>query len=234
MNRTILITGISGGVGKALTEYFIEQGDTVVGLSQSMQSRHCKNLEVFNVKISEELEIRTLFQNLRKSGKIPDVVINNSAVSFDMLSLVTSKQQFQKSFEVNLLGAFLVTREAVKLMKKKGWGRVLFMSSINTVLNSSGAISYNATKGGLEGLMATFAKEIVEHDITFNALGLSLVRGTPMAGKLSPTAKEEKTLALLKDGFLSIEELIHGVEFFLDINARNITNQTLYYGGITK
>ncbi len=232
MGRTILITGIARGLGKALATHFLACGDVVIGLSSSLDNSSSKNFKVFNVDISDEGALCAVFQELRKSNLVPKVIINNAAVSYSVPSVLTSKNHFQKSFEVNLLGAFLVTREAVKLMHKNGWGRIIFLSSINTILNSSGAMAYNTTKKGLEGIMATFSEEISGLDITFNALGLSIIQGTSMAEKLSETAKQEKQTLLTKPDLLSIEEVSHGIEFFLSPHSRNITNQILHYGGL--
>lgn len=232
MARTVLVTGISGGIGQALKSYFLECGDTVVGLSSSLDNSDVKNCKVFNVNIADEVALRTVFQKLRTSDLIPDVVINNSAVNFSIPSALTSQSHFQKCFDANLLGAFLVTREAVKLMKKRAWGRVIFLSSVNTVLNSSGAIAYNATKKGLEGIMSTFSQESCGLDITFNSLGLSIVEGTPMERSLSQSAKHDKQKLLTKPNLLSVEEVCHGIEFFLSSKSGNITNQIVYYGGL--
>ena len=232
MARTVLVTGIAGGIGQALKSYFLECGDTVIGFSSSLDNSESENFKLFNVNIADEVALRTVFQQLRKSDLLPDVVINNSAVNFSVSSALTSQSHFQKCFDVNLLGAFLVTREAVKLMKKRAWGRVIFLSSINTVLNSSGAIAYNATKKGLEGLMSTFAQETLNLDITFNSLGLSIVEGTAMERGLNHSAKQDKQKQLTKPNLLSVQEVCHGVEFFLSTNSRNITNQIIYYGGL--
>ena len=232
MARTVLVTGISGGIGRALKSHFLEYGDTVIGFSSSLSNSETKNFKVFNVNIADEVALRTVFQQLRKSDLLPDIVINNSAVNFNVPSALTSQSHFQKCFDVNLLGAFLVTREAVKLMKKRAWGRVIFLSSINTVLNSSGAIAYNATKKGLEGIMSTFAQETCGLDITFNSLGLSIVEDTALERGLSESAKQDKQKLLTKPNLLSVEEVCHGVEFFLSANARNITNQIVFYGGL--
>ena len=75
MARTVLVTGISGGIGRALKSHFLEYGDTVIGFSSSLSNSETKNFKVFNVNIADEVALRTVFQQLRKSDLFSHVAI---------------------------------------------------------------------------------------------------------------------------------------------------------------
>lgn len=232
MPRTVLITGVSRGLGASLECKFLENGDRVIGLSSTQRNKALKNRKTFKVDICDEQALRSVFASIRRENWIPDIVINNSAISHNTTALLTTKEQFSNCLNLNLVGSFLVTRESVKLMQKNGRGRVIFLSSINTVLNSVGSIAYSASKKSLETLMATFSKETPYVDVTFNTLALSIVKGTPMADKLDEEALKQKQNSMVKPAFLTVEEVMHGIEFFSSDSASNITNQILYFGGL--
>ena len=232
--RTVLITGSSRGVGRSLCERFAARGDFVFGCSRSDSGALAhERYRHFVLDVSDETAVRAMFSAITATNPRLDLVINNAGVSAAQFALLTSAADFTAVVQANLVGAFVVMREAIRVMKRTRFGRIVNFSSINVPLASAGAASYNASKAGLEALGETLSRECAADDITVNCIGLSLVRGAGMAERLTPGALAAKQQALIKPSLLDIEEVIHAIDFFAAPAARNITAQTVYFGGIS-
>ncbi len=162
-----------------------------------------------------------------------DVVINNAGVSSSRLALFTPASVFMSVLEANLLGAFIVMRESIRLMKRAKFGRIINFSSINVPLASVGGASYNASKAALENLSITLSRECASDDITINCIGLSLVSESGMVDGLSQEALAAKQQQLIKPSLLGIQDVLHAINFFASPHARSITGQTIYFGGVS-
>jgi 3-oxoacyl-[acyl-carrier protein] reductase len=232
--RTVLVTGSSRGVGRSICDQLTERGDLVFGCSRSGENELVrKNYRHFVLDVCDEVAVRGMFAAIAATTPKLDLVINNAGVSTARLALVTSAAEFTEVVQSNLVGAFVVMREAIRMMKRVRFGRIVNFSSINVPLASVGASSYNASKAGLEKLGETLSRECATDDITINCIGLSLVAGSGMVEELSVGALVAKQQALTKASLLEIDEIIHAIDFFAAPVARNITGQTVYFGGIS-
>lgn len=232
MVRQIIITGTSRGIGRDVAELFLRHGVAVYGISRSPSDLTHAQYTHACLDITNEEDVLKYFASLRKNGVAIDGLVNNAGVSNSMPGLLTTADAFKSVLDTNLVGAFLMAREAIKLMKKTGRGRIVQLSSINVPLASKGSLAYSASKAALESLNAVFANEILDEDITLNTLGLSLVEGDGMVAGLSETALAEKQGFLSKPNKISVDEIYHALQFFMDDAAGNITNQVIFFGGV--
>lgn len=232
MSRGVVITGTSRGVGRALAQMLVERGWTVFGCSRTSCDLVHDRYRHFSLDITDEQAVRVMFEAVRSASPRLDLVINNAGITQARMALFTSVAEVNQIVGVNLIGAFIVTREAIKLMKRSRFGRIINMSSINVPLAASGSALYNATKAALENLATTLSRECAGDDITINCLGLSLVANSGMAEGLSEAALATKQRALSKPGLLDILEIVHAIDFLAAPEAKNITGQTIYFGGI--
>ena len=232
MGRQIIITGTSRGIGRIVAELFLQNGVAVYGISRSPSDLTHAQYTHGCLDITDEKDVIKYFASLRKDGVAIDGLINNAGISNSMTGLLTTVDAFKSILDTNLVGAFLMTREAIKLMKKTGQGRIIQLSSINVPLASKGSLEYSASKAALESLNAVFANEILDEDITLNTLGLSLVEGDGMVTGLSEMALAEKYKFLSKPNEISVDEIYHALQFFMDDAAGNITNQVIFFGGV--
>jgi 3-oxoacyl-[acyl-carrier protein] reductase len=231
--ETVLITGSSRGLGCLLAERLASRGDQVVGLARSPAGFEHENYRHIQIDLTDEAEVVGVFAKLNAEAGGIRLCVNNAGVSQTSLALLTKAQTFNATLTANLTTAFLVSREALKHMKRRRFGRIVNMTSINVPMASVGGAAYNASKAGLEALMRTFVNEVgPTEDITFNALGLSLVAGSGMVEGLSPAAVQAKTARLAKPAMLDVSEVLHALDFLAAPEARNITGQTLYFGGV--
>ena len=230
--RTILITGASRSIGRALAAHYAGAGHTVFGCARGASDFSHANYTHITADITDEAAVRAVFKAVTDAGEAVDLLINNAGITQARPALLTGSAEAADILETNLTGAFTVLRETIKHMMRAKHGRIVNFSSINVPLGSVAGALYNASKAGLENLGHTLAREIGTTDITINTIGLSLVEGSGMAEGLSDKARAEKQAELIKPDLITTEEIAHAVDFFASDGARNITNQVVYFGGV--
>ena len=228
----VMITGSSRGLGSALAKAYLAAGEQVLGCSRGAASIEHSNYRHYTVNVSDELSISKMFADMRDSKLVPRLLVNNAALAQKSLATFTSSQTAKEILDVNLLGTFLICRETLKLMQRHGFGRIVNLSSINVPLASVGSSLYNATKAGLDAMGHSLANECKTYDITVNSIGLSLVADTGMSESLNEAVLAAKQKQLLKPKLLETAEIFAAINFFASKEARNITGQLLYFGGV--
>jgi 3-oxoacyl-[acyl-carrier protein] reductase len=230
--KSILITGSSRGLGLALVEHYVNLGYQVYGCSRNENLFKSDNYEHFCLDVGDEAGVVEMFRKI-SANKIPlEILINNAGLSQSSLGVLTSGKIANQIIQTNLIGAFFVAREAIKIMMRYKYGRVINFSSINIPQRSSGSAIYNASKAGLAAFSDVLARECSAQDITFNTIVLSIVANSGMADSLDQKSIKVKQAGLLKPGFLTKNEIIHAIDFFASPLAKNITCQTLNFGGV--
>lgn len=232
MQPVVLVTGTSRGLGLLIAQAYLAAGYMVIGCSRDQFAIDSKFYLHYALDISDEIGVTEMFSDMRKRQLTPRILINNAALTQMGLAVFTKASLARSVLDVNLLGAFLITREAVKLMQRNKFGRVVNITSINVPIASAGGALYNASKSGLETLGRTIASEFKSFDLTVNNLGLSLVNDTTMVSSLDEKAKLAKRIHLLKSDNISVDEIMAAINFFASPEAKNITGQTLYFGGV--
>lgn len=233
--RVILITGTSKGIGMALAQYFLAQGDIVVGCSRSLPEwadpALYPNYKHFQADVSQEGQIREVFIFLRKIyGKL-DALINNAGVAAMNHSLLTPADSLHRVLDTNTVGTFLCCREAAKLMRKSKSGRIVNFSTVAVPLKLAGEAVYAASKAAIVTLTQILAKEYGEYGITVNAIGPTPVQTDLIKGVT--TDKLERLLthqAIRRYG--TYEDIENVVEFYLRPESNFITGQVIYLGGL--
>jgi 3-oxoacyl-[acyl-carrier protein] reductase len=228
----ILITGTSKGLGLALAQAYLDAGEQVIGCSRGVSAISNVNYHHHVIDVSNEVHVASMFSSIRQAKLVPRLLINNAALSQKSLASFTNAQSAQELLGVNLIGAFLVSKEAIRVMQRHRFGRIVNLTSINVPLASIGSSLYNASKAGLDALGHSLAAECKNYDITVNSLGLSIVANTGMAEALDAAAIEAKCAPLLKPKLLETAEIVAAINFFAASESKNITGQQLYFGGI--
>jgi 3-oxoacyl-[acyl-carrier protein] reductase len=230
--RHILITGSSRGLGKALAEDFLEQGDIVIGCSRSESEIEHGNYHHYQVDIASEAEVATFFFNLRKTIKHLDAVINNAGVAGMNAFALTPVKTYQRIFDVNVQGTILFCQKALGLLRKSAHPRIINMTTVAVPLQLEGESIYAASKSAVETLTKIIAKEYGGFGITCNAIGPSpidtaLIKGVP----------REKIARLLErqsiQKMATPADVINLVDFFLRPASAMISGQVIYLGGIS-
>lgn len=228
----VLITGTSRGLGAALTEAYLAAGERVVGCSRGPATVIDANYLHYSLDVSDNHSIANMFADMREKKLVPRLLVNNAALAQMRLTTFTSAQAAKDILDVNLLGAFLICQETLKLMQRHRFGRIVNLSSISVPLATVGNSLYNATKAGVDAMGHSLANECKMYDITVNTIGLSHVANTGMAEALNEAAIAALKAQLLKPKLLDTAEIVAAINFFASAEARNITGQVLYFGGV--
>lgn len=228
----ILITGASRGLGATLAQAYLDAGEHVLGCSRGAATIAHANYQHHCVDVSDELSVAKMFAGMRETKSVPRLLVNNAALAQQSLATFTSAKAAKEIIQVNLFGTFLICRESLKLMQRHRFGRIVNLTSINVPLASVGSSLYNATKAGMDVMGLSLANECKSYDITINSIGLSLVANTGMVESLDEAAIAAKQAYLLKPKLLETAEIVAAINFFASAEARNITGQVLYFGGV--
>ena len=229
---SVLITGSSRGLGRALAERFLNEGKLVYGCSRMASTIDHKFYKHYAIDIGDEQSVVVMLKDIA-CLKVPlNLLVNNAGVTNKSLGILTRTESAEDILRTNLLGTFLVSREVLKLMLRQRYGRIINFSSINVPLGSVGSALYNASKSGVESMAKVLIRECGGADITINTIGLSVVANSGMADSLKPHVVVAKQDALLKPKLLEVEEIMHSINFFASPLAQNISCQTIYFGGI--
>lgn len=177
--KIAIITGAGTGIGKGIARGFAREGADLVLASRNQENlqvtaqeiaHHNQRVRVIATDVTDEASVIHLFETtMAEFGRI-DILINNSGAfdggPFEELSLET----WQKVVNVNLTGPFLCAREAMKIMKRQGGGRIINIGSISAQMCRPNAAPYNATKHALVGLTKSIALEGRDYSVVASVL----------------------------------------------------------------
>lgn len=235
LNKVVLVTGTSRGVGFEIAKYFLDKGATVIGLSRGESTIDNENYSHFPVNIADGNAISTCFrQEIGKKFKNIDIVINNAAVLTSQYSMIMPIKNAIDMVNVNLLGVFFVSREAAKLMRRSTAGRIINIGSMASSLEPIGDSIYAACKAGIITLANVMAKEFSSMNITCNTLAITAIE-TDMFNQHTPTA-HVKIKEIINNMPLPrmaiVDDILNVIDFFAAERSSYITAQTIYLGGI--
>jgi 3-oxoacyl-[acyl-carrier protein] reductase len=230
--KITLITGTSKGIGRSLTEYYLEAGHHVVGCSRNAIDFTSPNYTHVITDVANEADVKTLFQVIRKKHGKLDHLINNAGIAAMNHALLTPLNTVTRVLNTNVTGTFLISREAAKLMSKNKFGRIINFTTVATPLKLKGEAIYAASKAAVISLTQILAGEFAEYGITVNAIG-----PTPIDTDLTRSIPQHKLDELIQyqaiKRFGTTDDVINVVDFFLQETSQFITGQTLYLGGIS-
>ncbi len=232
-NRVILITGTRKGIGYQLVQYYLSKNYFVIGCSRSESTLQHKNYKHYLLDVSNEEQVVKMFKDIRNNfGKL-DVLINNAGMASLNHTLLTPVSTVKKLFETNFLGTFLCSRQAVKLMQKNKFGRIINFSTVAVPLNLEGEAIYASSKCAVEQFTKIFAKEVSSLGVTVNLIG-----PTPIQTDLIKAVPKIKIDELLAQQAIKrmgeFEDVINVIDFFIKNESNFLTGQTIYLGGVFK
>lgn len=239
-DRTVLVTGGSRGIGRAISVALSAAGARVfVNYTSSPDAAQetvslCKaagsEAEAMQFDIANTEAVDAAIDQIKaKAGKL-DILVNNAGISKDGLFIRLKDEDWDKTVDTNLKGAFICSRAAARVMMKNRYGRIINISSVVGEMGNAGQVPYVSSKAGLLGLTKAMAKELASRSITVNAITPGFI-STDMTAALSDDLKSEyeKTIPLARFG--KPEEVGALVRFLASDEASYITGQVIGING---
>jgi 3-oxoacyl-[acyl-carrier protein] reductase len=159
-----------------------------------------------------------------------DIVVNNAGITRDNLLLRMSAEEWDAVLDLNLRGAFLVTKAAMRPMMKQRSGRVVNVASIAGVMGNAGQANYASAKAGLIGFTKTVAREMASRNITCNAVAPGFVP-TDLTNALIEQMQETILKQIPLGRFGTVEDVANAIAFLASDDASYITGQVLIVDG---
>jgi len=237
--QVAVVTGGARGIGKAIAETFAEKGANLViaDISLEQAKETAAELEKLGVKampvkldVSKSDEVIKTFEDISKNfGKI-NILVNNAGVTKDGLIMRMKEEDWDMVININLKGVFLCSKEAIKIMVKQKYGRIVNIASVVAFMGNPGQANYSASKAGIVGLTKTTAKEYASRGITANAVAPGFIT-TAMTDALPENVKEEMKKAIPLGRFGTIEDVASAVVFLASPDSGYITGQVIHVNG---
>jgi len=231
VGKHALVTGARRGVGRMIAEHILRHGGTVTGFARGESTIDHPNYSHFQVDVTEPVSIERGFAELRRLQIGVDILINNAGVITAQYSMIMPVQAAKSMFDTHLMGTFLVSREAAKLMRKRKWGRIVNISSMAAALQPPGDSVYAACKVGMGVLANVMAKEFASMNVTCNTLAITAIK-TDMLDQLPQEKIAEVVAALTLPRFAEPDDIMNVLDFFVAERSSYITGQTVYLGGV--
>jgi 3-oxoacyl-[acyl-carrier protein] reductase len=238
-DKVALVTGASQGIGRATALAMAEAGakvaaaarsaDKLAALVSEIEAKGGEGLPV-TMDVADAGQIKAGFQQvLGKFGRL-DILVNNAAITRDMLALRMKLEDWEAVLRTNLTGAHLCIQQALGAMLKQRSGRIINLSSVVAETGNAGQANYVASKAGLIGLTRAIAVEVASRSITVNAVAPGFIE-TPMTDPLSQELKDKMKSMIPLGRFGLDREIATAIVFLASDEAGYITGQVLEVNG---
>lgn len=232
-SKKILITGASRGIGKDIALKSKEKGYEVLGTSTTNEgvSNLKKNgIHGLQLNLNDKKSVESFNYLLTQEHPDIAVLVNNAGITRDNIVLRMTEEEWMDVLNINLNGAFKISKTVLKFMLKKRWGRILNITSTSASTGNRGQANYAAAKAGIEAFSKSLAKEVGSRGITVNAIAPGYIQ-TDMTKAISEKVKEEILSQIPLSRFGKPEEISQLVDFLISDEASYITGQTIHING---
>ena len=238
--KVAIVTGSSRGIGKACALRLAKDGFTVV-INYSHSESEAKNVlneiesfggsgMIYRADVSKLDEVKAMMRDISKTYGQIDVLVNNAGIVRDEYLLMLNPETLDKCFDLNVKGYFYCAQQAVLKMFRKKSGVVINMSSVSGILALAGQSVYSATKGAVNSLTQTMAKELAPYGIRVNAVAPGFIE-TEMLNALSDEKKQEYLNAIPMHRLGTVEDVANVVSMLASDAASYITGQIITVDG---
>ena len=234
-NKKILITGATGGIGKALVKKFTSLEGNVLATGTKNEKldllkKEFPEINILKFDISEHSKIEEFIENVNSQLTSLDVVVNNAGITLDNLSLRMKDEEWQKVIDINLTSTFLLCKYAIKKMLKNKYGRIVNIASIVGHTGNIGQANYAASKSGMIGMTKSLAIEYAKKNITLNCVSPGFIQSN-MTDKILESIKAVLTSKIPMSKLGTGEDVANTVAFLSSDAASYITGETIHVNG---
>lgn len=235
-----IVTGASRGIGKACAIKLAKDGYTVVINYSSNEAKAQETLDeikafggdgmIYKADVSKQEECNAMVREVSKTYGAIDVLVNNAGIVRDELLLTLTKDNLDKCFDLNVKGYFYMAQAVALKMFRKKKGVIINMSSVSGHFSLPGQSVYSATKGAVNQMTRTLAKELAPYGIRVNAVAPGFIE-TEMLDAIPEEKKEEYLKVIPQHKLGTTEDIANVVSFLASENSKYMTGQILTIDG---
>ena len=234
--KIALITGATGGIGQAIAKQMKDRGAKLIlsGTRENVLNQMVKDLGDDVKSVVSNLQDKDSILSMAKDaeachGKI-DILVNNAGITIDGLLMRMKDEDWDTVINVNLTACMRLTRQVLRGMLKRRYGRIIFISSIVGYTGNAGQSNYSASKSGLIGLSKSLAAEVASRGITCNLVAPGFI-STPMTEKLTEDQKNNIIKNIPVDRLGSPQDISAACVYLASEESSFITGTTLHVNG---
>jgi 3-oxoacyl-[acyl-carrier protein] reductase len=239
-NKVALVTGGSRGIGRAIAVELGKRGATVVLSYAGNEAAAAETVKAivdaggkakavrFDVSDTQACS-QAVDEVVKEFGRL-DVLVNNAGVAIDGLLMRFKDEDWDKTLDTNLKGAFALMRAVSRPMMKQKGGAIVNLSSVVGEMGNAGQSAYAASKAGLIGLTKSVARELASRNIRVNCVTPGFIT-TDMTAGLNAELKEKMAEAIPLSRIGNAEEVAAAVAFLASDAASYITGEVLKVNG---
>ena len=235
-NKKILLTGASGGIGKALSEKFIINGAKLIFTSSNnnklneLKSLYGEDHSYHLLDLSKKENLMDNVKNITENNKDIDILINNAGITKDNLLLRMSIEQWQEVIDTNLSASFYIIKNVLPNMVKNRKGKILGITSVVALTGNPGQSNYTASKGGMIAMYKSLAMEVAQRNINVNLIAPGFIE-SPMTNELNDDQKKTIMEKIPMKRFGLPEDIANMALFLTSDHSTYITGQTFHVNG---
>ncbi|WP_430882824.1 3-oxoacyl-[acyl-carrier-protein] reductase [Fusibacter sp. JL216-2] len=238
--KTVIVTGGSRGIGRAIALDFAKSGASVVvnyNRNAEKAEEVVKEIEAIGPKglavqcnVSNQEDVDGLLKATVDTFGTVDFLINNAGITKDTLILRMKENDWDAVVDTNLKGTFMTTKVIGKYMLKKKSGRIVNITSVVGLMGNAGQSNYAASKAGVVGFTKSIAKEFASRGLTVNAVAPGFIE-SDMTDVLSDDVKEMYSKAIPLGKMGKPEDVANAVKFLCSDMSKYITGQVIQVDG---
>ncbi len=238
-NKVALVSGAGRGIGREIALQLASVGCTVICSSKNPAScgkvaeeivANGGKAEAVPFDVSKPAEIKQACIDILKKFDSVDILINNAGITKDNLLMRMSDEEWDDVIATNLSSAFYLTRNLIRAMMSKRWGRIINISSLSGQMGNMGQVNYSAAKAGMIGFTKSVAKEVAARNITVNAIAPGFIE-TDMTSVLPESVTKAVMPLIPMKKFGSTSDIASTCLFLASDQAGYITGQVLGVNG---
>jgi 3-oxoacyl-[acyl-carrier protein] reductase len=224
----VLVTGGNRGIGRAIAEAFVRNGDQVAVTTRSGGAPE-GTLDV-RCDITDPAQVEAAFAQIEEAHGPVEVLVANAGITADTLLLRMSDDDWSSVIDTNLTGSFRLAKRASKGMLRLRRGRIVFISSVVGLLGSAGQANYAASKAGLVGMARSIARELGSRSITANVVAPGFIE-TDMTAVLTDDQKDAIKAQVPLGRYGSTDEIAQTVLWLTGPGAAYVTGAVIPVDG---
>lgn len=240
MKKTALITGCNRGLGKTLMNAFAADGYDIIALVRNMDSDFEETVNALQqqgtdvipvcVELTNRMALQKSIHDILAMERPIDVLINNAGINVSKPIFFMEYEEIEKSFQVNYFAPFLLMKEISGLMVRQGYGNIINISSVTSLVTMPAGAAYNASKAALNYLTMSGAQELAQFGVRVNAIACGIIN-SDMFAELKPEVQKKNLKRVAVKRTAEYSEIANTVLFLCSDKASYITGQVIRVDG---